>query len=105
MRRAPPALVTSVLLALAACISPAPPSRPTLSKSDARLVRYLESPDRARWQKPDEVVRALHLAAGQTITDLGAGSGYFSQRLGAAVGPRGAVDAADVDAELLGYLR
>jgi predicted metal-dependent enzyme (double-stranded beta helix superfamily)/predicted methyltransferase len=105
MKRAPRALAAGVLLALAACVSHAPPSGPTLSKSDARLVRYLENPDRARWQKPDDVVRALHLGAGQTVTDLGAGSGYFARRFGAAVGPRGTVDAADVDAELLGYLK
>jgi arsenite methyltransferase len=105
MKRAPRALAAGMFLALAACVPHAPPSRPTLSKSDARLIRYLESPDRERWQKPDEVVRALHLAAGQTVTDLGAGSGYFAHRFGAAVGPRGVVDAADVDAELLGYLK
>jgi len=104
MRRAPRALAVSLLLVLPACVSHAPPVGSTLSKSDARLVRYLESPDRARWQKPEEVVRALHLVESQTVTDLGAGSGYFSRRFAAAVGPRGVVDAADVDRELLGYL-
>jgi predicted metal-dependent enzyme (double-stranded beta helix superfamily)/predicted methyltransferase len=105
MKRAPRALAGGVLLALAACASHAPPVKPALSKTDARLVRYLENPDRARWQKPDEVVRALNLAGGEAVTDLGAGSGYFSRRLGVAVGPRGFVDAADVDAELLAYLK
>ncbi len=105
MKRAPSALATGFILALAACVSHAPPVKPALSKADARLVGYLESPDRAHWQKPDDVVRALHLAGGEAVTDLGAGSGYFTRRLGAAVGPRGHVDAADVDAELLAYLK
>jgi len=105
MKWAPRALAAGVFLVLVACVSHAPSATTTLSKSDARLVRYLESPERERWQKPDEVVRALHLAEGQTVADLGAGSGYFARRFGAAVGPRGVVDAADVDPELLGYLQ
>jgi predicted metal-dependent enzyme (double-stranded beta helix superfamily)/ubiquinone/menaquinone biosynthesis C-methylase UbiE len=105
MKRAPRALAAGMLFTLAACVSPAPAVGPALSKSDARLVKYLESPDRSRWQKPEEVVRALRLVQGQTVTDLGAGSGYFSRRLAAAVGPQGVVDAADVDAELLEHLR
>ncbi len=105
MKRAPRALATGLLVALAACASHAPPASPVLSKADARLVGYLESPDRARWQKPDEVVRALGLVGGEAVTDLGAGSGYFSRRLGAAVGPRGSVDAADEDADLLANLK
>ena len=41
----------------------------------------LEGPDRATWQKPDQVISALKLAPDATVCDIGAGPGYFSLRL------------------------
>jgi arsenite methyltransferase len=72
-----------------------------VSPAKQRYIDYLESYGRADWQKPEEVVDALHIAPGQTITDLGAGTGYFSRRFAAIVGPEGKIDAADVDPVLL----
>jgi ubiquinone/menaquinone biosynthesis C-methylase UbiE len=66
---------------------------------------HLEAPARAAWQKPDQVVAALGLRAGQTACDVGAGPGYFSLRLARAVGPRGRVFAVDVEPKLLAILR
>lgn len=57
----------------------------------------LESPERAAWQKPDEVVAALGLEAGDVACDVGAGPGYFALRLARAVGPTGRVYGVDVD--------
>jgi SAM-dependent methyltransferase len=68
-------------------------------------VAHLESPSRDAWQKPDDVVRALGLAAGQTACDVGAGPGYFTLRIARAVGPRGRVFAVDVEPAILGALR
>ncbi|MGH7820775.1 MAG: methyltransferase domain-containing protein, partial [Candidatus Binatia bacterium] len=70
----------------------------------ARMIRYLESPDRERWQEPERVIRALDLKGGESVTDLGAGSGYFTWRLAETVGARGLVDAADVSPEMLDSL-
>jgi arsenite methyltransferase len=53
------------------------------------------------WQKPDEVVAALALYAGDRVADLGSGGGYFTFRLAKAVGPTGKVYAVDVDSSLL----
>jgi arsenite methyltransferase len=50
-------------------------------------VQVFESPERARWQRPDEVVKALKLKPGETVIDIGAGTGYFARRFAAAVGP------------------
>ncbi|MHB8381535.1 MAG: hypothetical protein ACYDC3_04235 [Candidatus Binataceae bacterium] len=36
-----------------------------------------ESPARAKGQEPDKVVRALELKHGETVIDIGAGTGYF----------------------------
>jgi len=70
----------------------------------AYAARLLD-PKRDEWQKPDEVVKALGLSAGQVVCDVGAGPGYFTLRLAAAVGPSGRVFAVDVEAPLLVALR
>jgi hypothetical protein len=44
-------------------------------------VKFLERPDRTKWQKPDVVVQALGFKGSETVVDLGAGSGYFTFRL------------------------
>ncbi|MBI1357190.1 MAG: methyltransferase domain-containing protein [Acidobacteria bacterium] len=73
-------------------------------RSAEEWARILESPDRDPWQKPDEVVAALDLHAGQTAADIGAGSGYFSVRLAKAVGPNGKVYAVDIQQDLIDHL-
>jgi SAM-dependent methyltransferase len=56
----------------------------------------LEPPDREAWQKPDQVMDALHIAEGTTVADLGAGGGWFTMRLARRVWPNGRVYAVDV---------
>ena len=68
-------------------------------------IAHLADPQRDAWQKPDEVVRALGLVPGQTACDIGAGPGYFSLRLAAAVGARGRVYAVDVEPQILAALQ
>jgi ubiquinone/menaquinone biosynthesis C-methylase UbiE len=68
-----------------------------------KYIAFLERADRAAWQKPDEVVAALGLSGGETVVDLGAGSGYFTFRL-AKVLPRGKVIAADTEAEMIRHI-
>ncbi len=67
--------------------------------------RVFDDPARDAWQKPDEVVAALQLAAGQGVADIGAGTGYFTRRLSTAVGPQGAVFAVEVEPNLVARLR
>jgi ubiquinone/menaquinone biosynthesis C-methylase UbiE len=61
--------------------------------------------DRDSWQKPEQVIQRLGIAAGDQVADIGAGGGYFSFRLADAVGPQGRVYAVDVDDDMIGYLR
>jgi ubiquinone/menaquinone biosynthesis C-methylase UbiE len=68
-------------------------------------VKRLESPERATWQRPDQVVAALGLRPGQVVADIGAGPGYFSLRLARKVGKRGRVFAVDVEPAILSLLR
>ncbi len=65
---------------------------------------YFERPERASWQKPDEVVAKLNLKPGDAAADIGAGSGYFTRRLARAVGDGGIVFAVDVDDSMLRYI-
>jgi ubiquinone/menaquinone biosynthesis C-methylase UbiE len=65
---------------------------------------FLDSPARASWQRPDEVIRALALAEGAVVGEVGAGTGYFTAYLARAVGPAGRVLATDVQPEMIGAL-
>lgn len=68
-------------------------------------IARLEDPERAAWQRPDELVAALGLRGGERVLDFGAGTGYFALRLARAVGARGHVFAADGEAGMLEALR
>ncbi len=66
------------------------------------LIKAFESEERAGWQKPGLVVSQMGDLSHKTVTDLGAGSGYFSFRLL----PRAQkVIAVDVDDGFLDHLR
>lgn len=65
------------------------------------LVEKFESPERATWQKPNDVIGLLGEIKDKTILDIGAGTGYFSFRMA----EKGAkVIAADVDDRFLKYI-
>jgi len=63
------------------------------------------NPQRKKWQKPNDLVRALRLRPGQMVAEIGAGPGYFTPRLARAVGPSGHVFAVDPEAQVLDVLR
>jgi len=68
-----------------------------------KYIAFLERTDRAKWQRPDEVVAAVGLAGDETVVDVGAGSGYFSFRFAHAV-PRGKVVAIDIQPEMVRHI-
>jgi arsenite methyltransferase len=59
--------------------------------------RHMNDPARDAWQKPKQVVERLDIQPGARVADLGAGGGYFTWYLAAAVGPQGKVYAAEID--------
>ncbi len=71
---------------------------------DASLAHRLDQPDRLLWLPPQEVIAALDLHAGQTVADIGAGTGYFTLPMAAAVGATGRVLALDAQPEMLAHL-
>ena len=54
-------------------------------------MKLFDDPARDAWQKPEELVKALGLAPGDRVADIGAGTGYFERWLARAVGLRGTV--------------
>ena len=61
----------------------------------------LERPDRVLWQKPEQIMDAVHVAEGSTVADIGAGAGWFTIRLAQRVGPNGLVYSQDVQSLML----
>jgi len=103
--------VALVLMLASACAlrAEAPPSDDATSHHDFADVGYWSSvfddPARDAWQRPDELVAALGIARGDVVADLGAGTGYLSRRLAAAVGPDGTVLAVETEPNLVVHLR
>src|SRR5262245_47500608 len=78
--------------------APAPEHRRLFAPQDLSL---LESPDRAAWQRPDQIMDALQVADGSVVADIGAGAGWFTIQLARRVGPRGLVYSEDVQRQML----
>jgi predicted methyltransferase len=60
---------------------------------------------RDEWQKVGEIFQAMAVRPGAVVADIGAGDGYFTSRLSAAVGAEGRVLAVDIGADVLRRLR
>ncbi len=46
-----------------------------------KWAKKFDDPERDAWQKPEEILDALHLDRAALVADLGAGTGYFSVRI------------------------
>lgn len=60
-----------------------------------KLLDSIEA-ERDQWQSPSEVIQALKVKNGDSVVDLGCGSGYFSLKLSAPAGATGKVIAEDI---------
>ncbi len=69
-----------------------------------RWAKVFDDPARDAWQRPEDVIRLLGVREGQSVADLGAGTGYFSVRLARAVGTAGKVYALDVEEGLVAHI-
>jgi cyclopropane fatty-acyl-phospholipid synthase-like methyltransferase len=65
--------------------------------------KVFDDPARDAWQKPHQVIEALHLAPGAAVADIGAGTGYFTVRL-AHMNPTGRVFAEDIEPDMVKYV-
>ena len=64
----------------------------------------LEDPERLKWLPPAEILARLGLKAGETATDIGAGTGYFAIPIATRIAP-GKLYAVDLQPEMLDRLR
>ena len=67
-------------------------------------IAFLDDPARDEYQKPHEVIAALGLREGETIADIGAGSGYFTLRFAHHVGDSGRIYAVDVSPDMIRHV-
>ena len=70
-----------------------------------KWVEVFDDPNRAEWQKPDQIPPVLGLKPGMAIADIGAGTGYFLKHFSNAVGTSGRVYAVDIEPKLVDYMR
>jgi ubiquinone/menaquinone biosynthesis C-methylase UbiE len=68
-----------------------------------RYAKEFDDPGRDTWQMPARIIETLALQAGQSVADIGAGTGYFSMRLAQAPAAP-TVYAVDIEPSMVQYL-
>lgn len=109
------AWVCAVALLGLACAAPVPAGgqggkHPAAKRKPANVMGFegaawLEREGRDKEEKPEVVMAAMELQPGQTVAEIGAGTGYFSRRIAKVIGPTGKVLAVDIQAPMLDLLK
>lgn len=76
---------------------------PTLNEWNEFLV--FNNPNRALWEKTDQMLEFIGIKKGETVADIGCGGGYFSWQFSKAVGEEGTVYATEINQDALLYLK
>jgi ubiquinone/menaquinone biosynthesis C-methylase UbiE len=71
----------------------------------AAQAERFDSPERLLWLPPAAVIGALAVHTGETVAEVGAGTGYFSLPLSRAAGAAGKVHAIDGQSEMLALIK
>ena len=66
---------------------------------------WLDRAERAQEEDPDRALRVIRVQTGSVVADIGAGSGYWTEKLSRSVGPTGRVYANDIQQGMLDILR
>lgn len=96
------------LLLLPLLLAAAPAATFPLPQRDvARIVSpaWADEASRDRAGEAEKVIKLVGIRPGQTVADIGAGSGYYIMRVAPVVGPRGRVIAQDIMPSYLSTLR
>jgi ubiquinone/menaquinone biosynthesis C-methylase UbiE len=99
----------SPILAAAIVAAQTPGVHPISGRRFAPVMGYqgadwLERAERDDEEAPDVALNVLKIAKGSAVADIGAGSGYITERLAARVGSTGRVYANDVQPQMLQML-
>jgi arsenite methyltransferase len=70
----------------------------------SEYIQLFEDSRRAEWQMPKKIVDHLEIKDGDTVADIGAGSGYFTVILSRRVGEKGTVYAVDIEKGMIDYI-
>jgi arsenite methyltransferase len=101
-------LFTLLIIAPTLCTAQNPPQSMEemhrLHQDSKAYIAILEDPARDAYQKPHEVMMSLGIKDGETIADIGAGSGYFTFRFARHVGEKGRVYAVDINPDMILYM-
>ncbi len=65
----------------------------------------LKDEERRRWLPPEPILAAARIASGETVIDVGAGTGFWTAPLAELVGPSGRIVATDVEPVMVDELR
>ena len=66
---------------------------------------WLDRPEREKEEQPEHMLDVLAIHEGDTVADVGAGSGYYSERLARRIGSRGRVIATDIQPEMIALIQ
>src|SRR5262245_15512341 len=66
---------------------------------------WLERPEREEEENPKKLLELLALKEGDVVSDIGAGSGYYTFRMSKLVGAKGKILAVDIQKEMLDIIR
>src|SRR5437764_4034849 len=108
-RRFRPALGGAFLLALATVVAAQTGVHPLSGRRYAQTMGvegadWLDRTERDQEEDPDRAIDVLKLQKGATVADIGAGSGYMTEKLSKKVGPTGKVFASDIQQGMIDLL-
>ena len=66
---------------------------------------WLDRAEREAEEQPTRALQIMQIIPGMTVADIGAGSGYFTERLARLVGPTGRVFATDIQQGMIDLLK
>jgi arsenite methyltransferase len=93
-----------IAIALSLLLSAVPARAQLAPRTAEEWINTLETAARLNNLKISETMKALALKPGQSVADIGAGTGVFTRRMANAVKPGGTVYAVDIDQALLDHI-
>lgn len=85
-----------------------PETPPAIKRVPAQVMSHLGAPwlersDRDEKEQPYKVLEVMQLKSGDTVADIGVGTGYYARKIAKKVAPAGWVYGVDIQPEMLTY--